>query len=145
MAADPGLSPLAQARRDALLPELLRELRARSRRRRVRRTAVAALLAVIPVLAWQLAPGAAPPAPMVVDAGPGPGPRYELVDDDPSILARCAVAAHAHGEWWLTDAELHDALAAAGRTAGLVRVGGRVLVSADAVDPFPARASGISP
>jgi hypothetical protein len=73
---------------------------------------------------------------------------FEIVGDDPTVLARCEVAPPAPGQaaaWAIGDDELQAELRALGRPAGLVRVRDRVLVSAAAVDPFPRLDGGPSP
>jgi hypothetical protein len=127
MEADRELSPVARTRRDAALPGLLAEVRARARRRRTRRAAVTAALValvLVPIAAWWLRADGA----VVVHTRP------EVV------LARCVVASPpsgAVGEWSIGDAELQAELRALDRPAGLVRVGDRVLVDPAAADPFP--------
>ncbi len=145
MAADRELSPRAIARRDALLPALLAEVRARARRRRVRRAAVAVLLVAVAVLAWPLASASPHVATPREPAPVASRPTVQIVGDDPTILARCSVPTRERAQWWIRDDELQRLLASDGRTAGLVRVDGRVLVSADAVDPFPSADAAPSP
>src|SRR5687768_11219306 len=90
MDADRELSVAARARRDEALPGLLAEVRARGRRRRTRRAALAAALVLAPLGAWGVIRGddaAVPVRPRSVAAAPG----FEILGDDPSVLARCAV------------------------------------------------------
>jgi hypothetical protein len=137
----PGdLTARASSRRDALLPRLLDELRARGRRRRRRRATVAAVAAVLPLLAWGLTAArdgtrGAPSVPRVRDDARAV--PFDVVETDPTVLARCTIVVPPDPRWALDDAGLQAELAALDRPAGLVRVGDRVLVSRDAVDPFP--------
>lgn len=163
MAAELGLSVAAQRCRDARLPELLRAVRRRGERRRRRRAAVAFFvggLLLVLVGAWwpssERASGGRPPrspddaAPV---AGPVTGPvassqavvvagsniaMATVVRDDPAVVARHAVATKVQGTWFVDDAGLQALLRADGRADGLVRIDGRVLVRAAAIDPYDA-------
>jgi hypothetical protein len=122
------LSAAAAARRDAMLPGLLLAVRRRRHRRRLLQASAALLLVALG--AWALVPAPRPAPPAAVSA-------WTVVHDDPNVLARCAVANRTRPEWFVDDAGLAALLAASGRPAGLVRCGGRVCVSAAAVDPWP--------
>lgn len=163
MAAELGLSVAAQHCRDARLPELLRAVRRRGERRRRRRAAVAFFvggLLLVLVGAWwprgERASGDLPPrspddaAPV---AGPVAGPvasskavvvagsntaMATVVRDDPAVVARHAVATQVHDVWFVDDSGLQALLRADGRADGLVRMDGRVLVRAAAIDPYDA-------
>lgn len=139
MEAERRLSAAAQARQAALLPGLLREVRARRRRRYVRRAALAALLVAGSAFAWA-ASAHTPSRDQVHGDAPrevAAAPHWTTVHDDPAILARCEVASHERPEWLLTDEALGTALRAADRPDGLVRANGHVFVDPAAIDPWP--------
>lgn len=135
--ADAGegrLSAAAQARLQADLPGLLAALRGRRRRRQTVRAAVATLLLVSGAAMVFRSGGAPTVVPVLPD---GTAPRCTIVRDDPQVLARLAVPTTVRAEWFVDDAGLQALLRAADRPDGLVRVDRQVLVSAEAVDPFP--------
>lgn len=140
MAPEHGLSPRARQRMAALLPDLLGAVRARRRRRHVRRAAVALMAAALPLFAWQFATATAPrrDPPEVAAA-----PSWRVVHDDPTVLTRCAVGTRERAEWFVDDDGLQAALRAAERPMGLVRTRGQVLVSAMAIDPWPSHEADI--
>jgi hypothetical protein len=128
------LSEAARTRQRADLPRLLSAVRWRRRRRRLAQGA--AVTMAVAALWFAFGLGAGP-------AGPGRpsetvnAPRWTVVHDDPGVLARCTVPTVERSEWWIDDAGLRALLREAERPDGIVRVRGQVLVSADAVDPFP--------
>jgi hypothetical protein len=156
MAADPTLSVLATERRAAALPGLLAIVRARGRRRAAARVAGAALLvallATLPVLAamrwWPRSPASAPAAASAPVPAPASAPggsaanavvatstrQFGVVGDDPTVLARCRVDSAPRPGWQLDDDGLHRLLLAAGRPAGVIRVGDRVRIDPRAID-----------
>lgn len=159
MEAEHGLSVAAQRCRDARLPELLLAVRRRGRRRRRRRAFVAAgllvLLAVVVGRAFgpggDRSPAALPSPPAFAHGEPlrpnvaaaqvvvVPGSATAtatFVRDDPGVLARHAVATQQQAAWFVDDAGLQALLREDGRAEGLVRLGERVLVRADVVDPY---------
>ena len=119
---------------EADLPGLLGAVRRRRRRRQVVRAAAAAVvlggvLAVWAFAAWQ---------PWNThDAPREPAARWSVVAVDPGVVARCTAPTVVREEWFVDDYELQQLLRDAERPDGLVRVRGQVLVSSDAVDPFP--------
>jgi hypothetical protein len=120
-----ALSPAGAARREALRGTLERGVVRRRRGRAAVRWGVAAMLvaATLPTALrgpdWTPTPiSPAPPAGRVAYAD------LEVVRDDPGVLARCAV----------DDTELLTTLAAADRPTGLIRVPGRVILTADVLD-----------
>lgn len=130
------LGPVARARMDAMLPGLLRAVRARRRRRAAFAAGGALLLAGLVAGSWLAAwdPAAAPP----------PRPQRwqparvcEVVRDDPTVLARFAAAPRERAEWFVDDAGLQQFLRDSARPAGIVRVSGRARVASAALDPFP--------
>lgn len=133
-ANEPELSIPAVACMRERLPGLLAVVRARRRRRQAARAAVLAVAACVATgLLWwpsrvrapATAPGATPPT-------------WTMLADDPTVVARSEVHVAVRAEWFLADdGQLQALLAADARDAGLVRIGGQVLVSQDAVDPFP--------
>ena len=132
----PVLSPLAAQRQQAMLPDLLAAVRGRRQRRQARRAAV--LAAALLAIAWLLWPRPAL-APRATDAPVAPvaqAPSWSSFGDDPSVLARCAVAPAVRAEWFVDDATLHDLLATDARPAGVVRIGSEVRVGAEAIDPW---------
>ncbi len=156
MAAELGLSVAAQQCRDARLPELLRAVRRRGERRRRRRRAAVAFfvggLLLVLVGAWwpssERASGDPPPS-SPDDAAPVASSRAvvvagsttalaTVVRDDPAVVARHAVATQVHDAWFVDDTGLQALLRADGRADGLVRIDGRVLVRAAAIDPYDA-------
>lgn len=138
--ADRSLGAEARRRMDVALPHLLRALRWRRRRRHLRRAGVAVVLLASAVFAFRQ-PSTGAPSP-----SPPPPPRepvaaaesWSLVGNDPAVVNRCAVATVVRREWFVDDAGLQQMLRDDARPAGLVRAQGQVLVSAAAVDPFPA-------
>lgn len=128
------LSPLAQQRMHALLPDLLGAVRARRRRRHVRRAALVVLVLFAPIAAWWA--NAVEPSTPREDAVAA-APVAEIVESDPTVLARCEVATTVRAEWFVDDDGLQELLRADERDAGLVRVGDRVFVSPSAIDPLP--------
>jgi len=131
----PVLSPMAVQRQQAMLPSLLGAVRQRRQRRRAVRTAAllsAVVLVALLVRPWLQAPQRADERPR--EAAQPAFPSWSTLHDDPTVLARCEVRPAVRAEWFVDDARLHDLLAAADREAGLVRAGGRVRVSAAAID-----------
>lgn len=161
MEAELGLSVAAERCRDARLPELLHAVRRRGRRRRRRRAFVAVVLLVVLTVAVGRAfgpglgrsPNALPSPPPIAHGEPhrpsvaaaqvvvvtgSATTRATVVRDDPGALARHAVATQEHAAWFVDDAGLQAMLREDGRAEGLVRLGERVLVHADVVDPYGA-------
>ncbi|MCA8952310.1 MAG: hypothetical protein KDE27_22555 [Planctomycetes bacterium] len=138
------LGPEALQRRSAMLPELLRAVRGRRRRRQVRRLGLAAAALALAALGLHRVFG---------DRGPGRGiatpvadgndpevaatPVWTTFGNDPAALARCVVTPAARPEWYVDDDGLNDLLRAAKGRGGIVRAAGRVFVNAAAIDPWP--------
>lgn len=131
-----GLSDAARQRMRLLLPGLLAAVRARRWQRRAARFAVAAGAAALAVALLWRSRRAEPPR--VGEALPVAATSWQIVTSAPDVLARCAVPTTRHAEWFIDDQELQDLLAADGRPAGLVRIAGRVEVSAAAIDDLDA-------
>jgi hypothetical protein len=132
-----GGSAFVTARRRELLKRLLGEVRARRRRRQLARAAAAGVVVLLVGfgVVRSLAPvEPAPVAPPVEAAVPA----WREVHDDPTVLARCAVAPVVRPQWFVDDGELQALLRADDRPAGVVRSGAHVFVAAAAVDSWPA-------
>jgi hypothetical protein len=124
------LSAHAEARRESILTLAKREARRRRRARRLVRGAglVIAFLALAMLCEFML-PGHSPAPPHVVINHPTPPPaqivRIERIETDPHITARLAITT-ARPIWkTISDRELLQALADAGKPAGLIEVDGR--------------------
>lgn len=138
------MSSRARERMATMLPELLGAVRSRRRRRvAVRTGAVAALVALL-ITMW--------PADGGIGSGIGSGlpgdPSHqqvaaarpfkcEVVHDVEGVLERFAGATPNHKKWFVGDDELQEFLRGADRPQGIVRISGKVVVSSDALDPFP--------
>ena len=61
-----------------------------------------------------------------------------LVRDDPAAVVRHAVVTQPRAAWFVDDQGLQELLRTDGRADGLVRIDGRVLVRAAAIDPYDA-------
>jgi len=129
-----ALTPAGAARREAMRGALERGVvRRRRGRMALRWSAAAALvLATLPALRgpeW---------TPIHIEPRPGPGPiaraDVEVVRDDPGVLERCAGSAPPRLVQRIDDDELLTTLAAASRPTGLIRVPGRVILTADVLD-----------
>lgn len=133
-------SEAVRQRKAAMLPSLLTAVRWRRRRRQA---AQAAAVAAAAVVGWvgldaafaERADAVRAPLDATVVAAV-PGVRCEVVRDVPGVFERCASAPQAPAEWWIDDAELQRLLDEDARPSGLVRVDGRVAVTAAAVDPL---------
>lgn len=140
MAADSSSVSLVQARKAELLPAMLREVRGRRRRRRlVRAASTCGVCLVVATLAWWLFPARSVATP--ADAAPPGRSAFvcEVVGNRPGVLERFGVGQPAiERDWRIDDGELLEWLRHDQRPGGLVRVGGRVLVLAEAVDPLRA-------
>ncbi|MFN0134361.1 MAG: hypothetical protein ACKVW3_17750 [Phycisphaerales bacterium] len=136
MTAD--LSPTAAARRDDILSLGLRTLR----RRRIRRAAAHATLALAPVVAI-----AAVTYLFLPHANPTPAPTLPavrsiaFVTDDPAALDRWAVPDSTPSTITIDDDSLRTLLAQAGLPAGIARAGNRVFTDLD----FSPRGSPVDP
>jgi hypothetical protein len=128
------LSPLAQQRMAAMLPQLVGAVRWRRRRRRAVQGALVAAVVWLGVALWP--DGTAGPQP----SDPGPVQRVpicEVVHDVPDVLAKYRVEPVRRADWFVDDDELQQFLNEGQRPSGLVRVGARVTVVRSAIDPFP--------
>jgi hypothetical protein len=135
------LSPAGEKRRGEIL-SLLEAAMARKRRRRavVRWSARAGIVLILAgVLLWRGGPSGPPPVPPASRlAAPASGERagMEVVHDDPRVLERCTLPSAPFDRGVLIgDQELLDLLQAAGRPAGLARVGGNVFLTSNAPAP----------
>ena len=149
-----SLSPEGQARRDAMLGELLADMsQVHRRRRRVRAGAfssiaaaliLAAVLQVVSLKSPELPiasnvdnVGATPIIAAPVDAGASAAAQPESgivwVSTDPTVLARMT-SAPTPIVVYINDAELLETLVHIGRPAGLIRFGDRLALSAPVTD-----------
>lgn len=141
MTSEPGMDVLSAggtARREAILAAVLRAQRARVRQRRALRGTGSLLLlglgAGVVYAALSRTPPPAPPAPGDRVARGAPEVRHGaaaaapswVVEVDESILSRVSV----------TDDELGRLLRQAGKSDGIIRVGGRAMLESD-VTPRP--------
>jgi hypothetical protein len=128
---DVPLSSAGRARKAALRSQLLRQVNVRRRWRRGMQSGAAAAALALATWAWlgvgarEVAPSQAPVARM---------PQDELVEllivrDDPSIVRRLAAAAGPPIVEVLRDETLLAMLHTTGREAGMVRMGGRLVVA----------------
>lgn len=141
---DPSLSPSGVARREAILAALLRAQRARQRRRTLLKAgAGAAALVAMSALALLLPALPRHPvrnSPVRIESRVPVAesrPRIQIVRNDPSVVARwhageAPTTAHA-----IDDMELEHLLRRAGREAGFIRAGGRLLLASDIPPPSP--------
>ena len=132
MRAHPALTATGLARRTAMGEILQAAVVSRRRRRVAFRWAGATALAL--VLALLLSPGISP--------GTGRAElkhvAFEIVRDDPGILARYAARPSAiPAETWIEDDELLDLLRSADRPTGLIRIDDRVILTGDVTDITP--------
>ncbi|MCA9290787.1 MAG: hypothetical protein KDA25_06640 [Phycisphaerales bacterium] len=146
-ATSPELSAAGAARRERMLEDILGDMVARHRRRRVRRRAIGAAMVVI-ALAVVVAPLVrTPPAPM---STPSPSlarqadasVRIRIVQSDPDVVARLAAPSSPGLVRRIDDDELVRTLVEVHRPAGLIRVGTEVRLSAavtgvDLIQPAP--------
>ena len=129
------LSAAASRRMREALPGLLGAVRWRRRRRVAVRAAALSLLVAV----WSWSPWSGEPSEDGVAPGPvASAPRWVVIADDPSVLARCEVASRIDPAWFVDDAGLQNLLRLDARPDGLVRAGARVMVAAAAVDAWPA-------
>lgn len=157
------LTPQGEARRDAMLADLLaRQSRHHHVRRLQRAAAVAALalifitLCTVPVL---LRPPQPNPAPILVaqQPQPAPAPAINYIATDPTLASRWSVATPVdpaimiHTEplaiEYLTDDSLLARLEEIGRPTGLIRSQGRTILTASITEeePAPGPESGPAP
>lgn len=106
------------------LPELLRAVRWRRRRRQLRRAALGALLLLGGVALWP------DPRPDDLPVAPPAAPPWTVVRDDPGAVARHAVTARIDPAWFVDDHELQSLLRESGLPIGTVRIGHTVQVAA---------------
>ena len=133
-ANEPDLSIPAAACMRERLPGLLAVVRARRRRRQAVRAALLVVAVGVAAAPWWWRPPVQAPATAPI----AKLPKWTFLVDDPTVVARHEVHVTVRAEWLLADDEqLRVLLAADDRDAGFVRTGGRLLVSRDAVDPFP--------
>lgn len=155
------MSPLARQRMAAMLPEMLGAVRWRRRRRHIVNGSVLAVAAVLLIGYWptddrSLSPvGPMVSGPMVsgpMVGGPGAGAAQqsgdqqsgarttvvcEVFGDLPGVVDRYRATGGSYTEWFVGDEELQSFLREAQRPHGIVRVSGKVTVTAAALDPFP--------
>lgn len=142
---DIPLSPMGEARKEALRATLSREMSRVVRRRRIRRRATsgAAVIVVIVAGAWWLNHAARinSPQPPIAHAPVESMPeliQIQYFADNPGIteVARLDVRIPVT-QVTLSDEELLEALADIGRPTGLARIGSRVVVTSAVTDPLP--------
>ena len=142
---DIQLSPAGEARRDAMLGELIGTMRRVHRRRRTRRAALATacMIALSGSLTALVLLSQSPPqqGERLVE-GPRPSAVFAMVSTDPGVLQRYGARPTSAVQLIDDDALLAE-LTAIDRPTGLVRSGGRVwltenVVDSDAEDPPPA-------
>lgn len=138
---EPGFeSDAVRRRKAAMLPALLTAVRWRRRRRLAARGAAAVAAALVVGFgldaAWGRGHDVAREPRRSAVAVVSPTVHCEVVRDLPGVVARYASAPAAPAEWWIDDAELQRLLDEDARPSGLVRVAGRVAVTAMAVDPL---------
>jgi hypothetical protein len=142
-----GLTPAGAARRDAMLDELTGYMNRVHRSRRIRRRGVAAalLFAVAAAVAYLALPGQPTPVHQPITSNPlhspvessAPPVRIAVVRTDPDIVNKYRASAPETSVVRierLDDDELLRRLDAMGRSAGLVRMGGKAWLTADVAD-----------
>ena len=134
-----SLSAAGRARREAMRGLLQREVRVRRRWRRGLQAGAAA--AVLALGVWALADGARPAAEAAPVALAPPTPAADavaltIVRDDPQIVRRLAAAAGPPLVEVLRDDTLVAMLHTTGRQAGVLRVGGQLVVAGLVPDGF---------
>lgn len=139
MNVDPAmaiLSAAGAARRDALRAQLVRRVGWRGRRRRGAQAVLAlcaailgyhAISPVMPVGPRELPTAATTPV-------AAPAPSWRIIDDDPTVLARCTAPPVPSQVEFLDDDGLQRQLVQAGRTPAMARAGERLIVLAKADD-----------
>jgi len=134
-----SLSPRGEQRRDQMRTLLVGAVRQRRRRRLHRRLAVAALLlGGATWLCWPATPGMPTRSTTNVASAKPPAPEVQLLGNDPTVLARCTVAARPTSVQFLDDDTLVVQLRHAGRHAALARSADRFVLSGDAADDWTA-------
>jgi hypothetical protein len=134
----PPLSSAGAVRREAILRDATAAMSRLHRRRRAGRRAAALALVIAPVaVITALAARPAPTGPGVTEAiAARPAVELITVRSDAGILARYAPA-ETFTARILDDQMLVETLREIDRPAGVIRMGGRVMVSATVVDPQP--------
>jgi hypothetical protein len=144
------LSPAGQARRAAMLGELLEAMQQTQRQRRARRRVLAAggCACVLGIVVWAVSVNVLRPAaservasnPLDAEQRttlPLPAARpacvTTIVQTDPSVLERCRPAP-TDRVVWIDDTTLLRTLASVNRPTGLIRIGDRVRLSAPVTD-----------
>jgi hypothetical protein len=137
------LSLAGKTRRDTMLDELVEVMKHTHHRRRIRRRVVAGGGCVsVLLLLWVFWPAVRPAERATTAEGPAAQPnravtsprddlslRYtRLVDTDPTVVDRCRVEPESTVDR-IDDRMLVETLASIGRPAGLIRYGGRVLLT----------------
>lgn len=145
------LSELGMARREAILRTLLSaQARRVSRRRAARAVAAGAAVVALVIAGWAaFTPGVAPPAgpPITrLDRPPTAAgtPSHErvmgmiqIVSNDPAVTARYTARGDPGLAQVIDDRELDAWLVRAGRTPGMIRVPGRLILAAEVPAPRP--------
>lgn len=137
-----SLSPHGQQRRDAMRAQLVGAVRQRRQRRLLRRAAAATLLlSVCAWLCWPATPDLpSTPSTHVASASDPPSPsplaRVQVLDNDPTVLMRCTIAAGPTTVQFLDDDTLLAQLQHAGRHAAIARSAGRIALPRDVADDW---------
>jgi len=138
-----SLSPQGQARRDAMLGELVGHMSHLRRRRRIRRASLSTAMAfLVCVGVFRLAqfspthPSITSRPEVELDARPSvssQATRVVYVATDPDVIRRYRASSQPIVVW-VNDAQLIEVLAQMGRPAGLIRFGDRLALSAPVTD-----------
>lgn len=124
---NPFYAPRSDGDPTGRLPELLRAVRWRRRRRQLRRAALGALLLLGGFALWP------DPRPDDLPVAPLAAPPWTVVRDDPGVVARHTVPERVDPAWFVDDRELQALLRESGQPIGTVRIGRTVQVAAVAM------------